>query len=265
MVVQNPLLSRAFITSVTQYLRQHGFDGVDVSWLFPPPDHREAFQLFIASATGTWFVDYFLLMTYDLWSFPLPKLGHHTALYLRPSQVPSDPPLSRLSVNQTVSAWLEQGVSRNQLVLGLAAFGKTTRLNDPSSHNLGDTHPIVTATPGPYTKDGTLLAYDEICQYLREPAKAWNQTYDAEVQGAIAFENRSPYDWVCYDDPQGIRAKTEYALQRDLAGVFLWIMNYDDFSGSACAHGRFPLLSAVKEVFDSQPSPTTTTTTPYRV
>ena len=43
------------------------------------------------------FVDYFLLMTYNLWGMWSSKLGHHTGLYVRPQDV-DDVELGRYAV-----------------------------------------------------------------------------------------------------------------------------------------------------------------------
>ena len=41
--------------------------------------------------------------------------------------------------------------------------------------------------------------------------------------------------------------KAKYSVQKNLAGVMFWTIDYDDFEGKFCGQGKYPLLTAVKD------------------
>jgi GH18 family chitinase len=48
--------------------------------------------------------------------------------------------------------------------------------------------------------------------------------------------------------------KTEYILEKDLAGAMFWALDLDDWSGKFCDQGKFPLISLVKSEFKKKAS-----------
>ncbi|KAL8595019.1 hypothetical protein ACOMHN_001998 [Nucella lapillus] len=292
MVASSVELTTRFVENAVAFLNRYGFDGLDLSWQFPQSSvifkdligalrsgfnkeaqdtgktrrlltvavwgNHEVAATFYDPSRVAQFLDYFLLMTYDQWGIGMKKLGHHAALRVRPQDA-QDSQLSRFSVEKTVETWLQQGVKREAIVIGLATFGKSTRLFSPQNANLGDSHRRVTGTPGKYTASGAVLAYYEICtNVLNDTTNGWTSVYVPVTEGSIAYSLVEPYDWVCYDDPRSFRAKAQYALDENLAGVFFWSMDYDDYLDT-CKNGRYPLLSEVSAVFATQATPTTPT------
>lgn len=165
------------------------------------------------------YVDYFFLMTYDYTGTWAGKTGHNA-------------PLDEIS--STVSWWISQGAPRGKLVLGLAAYGRSFTLSNPSSNGVGA--PIAGAgQAGPYTKEAGSLSYMEVCLNLNN---GWTRVWDSTHQVPYAYNGNQ---WVSYDNPQSIRLKVNFLRNQNLAGAMWWTIADDDFRGIG-GNGSFPLI-----------------------
>ena len=61
--------------------------------------------------------------------------GHHTALYPRSDE--TDEIQRTLNVDFAVRYWIEKGFIREKINLGLATYGRSFQINDPTEHDLG--------------------------------------------------------------------------------------------------------------------------------
>jgi chitinase len=92
-------------------------------------------------------------------------------------------------------------------------------------------------------------------------------------------DHRTPYtyigdQWVGYDDVQSLTEKVAYMKAGGYGGWMTWNMDLDDFTGTHCGNGLYPLHKAINLALTgevptespttatTQPAPTTTTT-PY--
>lgn len=57
------------------------------------------------------------------------------------------------------------------------------------------------------------------------------------------------YQWIGYDDPDTVRDRTEFVVERKLGGVMFWSIDTDDFMGN-CHNEQFPLLNAAYKVLN---------------
>ena len=70
----------------------------------------------------------------------------------------------------------------------------------------------------------------------------WNVS---KAGAPYASENNQ---WVGYETPSSIRHKMTSLINRyDLRGFGFWGLDYDDFTGSFCNLGKYPLLSIAFE------------------
>lgn len=60
--------------------------------------------------------------------------GHHSPLYKRREETSDS---NELNIEWAVTYWLSNGVSRNQLVLGLPAYGRSFKLKNFGEHEIG--------------------------------------------------------------------------------------------------------------------------------
>ena len=117
-----------------------------------------------------------------------------------------------------------------------------------------------------FTKEAGFLSYYEICDKL---AEGWKREWNQEHQSAFAYKDN---EWVGYDDVESFKVKAQYILDQNLGGAMFWSLDLDDFSGSHCSQGKYPLINTIKCFFQenrnqtvnqltSTQSTTTTTTT----
>ena len=93
---------------------------------------------------------------------------------------------------------------------------------------------------GPFTQAAGFLSYYEICNLIEN---GWSKEWNDEQKIPFAFKDDQ---WVGYDDPKSISLKCEYVAKRKLAGAMIWSLDLDDFNGSFCKNGKYPLLSTIK-------------------
>ncbi|XP_050003834.1 chitinase-3-like protein 1 isoform X2 [Alexandromys fortis] len=270
-IASNSQRRRTFVKSVAPFLRAHGFDGLDLAWLYPgSKDKRhlttlikelkaeftkavqpgtEKLLLSAAMSAGkvaldsgydiaqiSQHLDFMSLMTYDFHGAWRQTTGHHSPLFRGQKDTSSD----RFSnVDYAVGYMLRLGAPASKLVMGIPTFGRSFTL---ASSEMGVGAPISgPGLPGRFTKEKGVLAYYEICDFLK----------GADVHRILG--QQVPYatkgnQWVGYDDQESVRNKVQYLKSKQLAGAMVWALDLDDFRGSFCGQNlRFPLTNAIKE------------------
>nr|KAG5699922.1 hypothetical protein BaRGS_018221 [Batillaria attramentaria] len=279
-MISNERNMHIWIKNVIKYLRKYNFDGFDMDWEFPatrgsPPEDKyrytklmkglyEAFAreaeetgrdkllLTMATASGTYFIntsyeprkivkymDFMLLMTYNYHGQWEKRTGHHSPLWKHRKDPPGEQ--SELYQNWSINFWLDMGVPKEKLVVGLATYGMSFTLVDPDQHGV---HAPANGggRMGRYTKETGILSYYEICQNILN--SGW-QTGWIDDQGVPYVYGGN--QWAGFDDIDSIKMKADNIVKRDLAGAFVWSVEMDDFGGE-CGDGKYPLLSTVTRV-----------------
>ncbi|XP_070320843.1 oviduct-specific glycoprotein, partial [Odocoileus virginianus] len=214
-----------FVNSVIALLRTHGFDGLDLFFLYPglrgsPARDRwtfvslleellQAFKnearltmrprlLLSAAVSGD---PHVIQKAYDarllgrlldfisVLSYDLhgswEKVTGHNSPLF---SLPGDPKSSAYAMNY----WRQLGAPPEKLLMGLPTYGRTFHLLRASQNELR-AEAVGPASPGKYTKQAGFLAYYEICSFIEGMNKRWID--DQYVP--YAFKGK---EWVGYDD-----------------------------------------------------------------
>ncbi|RUS91647.1 hypothetical protein EGW08_000620, partial [Elysia chlorotica] len=272
-VVRSEASRAAFIQNVVAYLRRHGFDGFDMDWEFPatrgsPPQDkfrftqlmkglyeafaaesadtgREKLLLTMATASGSYYIsqrartrapaylDYMLLMTYNYHGQWEKVTGHHSGLYPHRHD-PKHGEKAQLYQEWSIDFWLNAGISKDKLIVGIPTYAMTFTLSDQSQH--GVQAPAVTGgNQGEFTRETGILAYYEVCDRLEN--QGWRSEWIEEQGVPFAYGGDQ---WAGYENKRSVTLKAKNILKRDLGGAFVWSVEMGDFDG-VCGEGPYPL------------------------
>ncbi|XVE71246.1 hypothetical protein DITRI_Ditri10aG0135300 [Diplodiscus trichospermus] len=238
-----------FINSTIDVARNYQFDGVDLDWEFPATvndmanlalllkEWRNALgneaktsgkhRLLLTSAVyyTSEFTDYGSPRSYPAhaiakyldWASPMcfdyhgkwdNFTGMHSALF---------DPHSNTSSSYGIGSWIRAGVPPQKLVMGLASYGHTWKLQDPSVNGIGAPANGV----GPGDEDGFFNYYAIV---------DFNDKNNATVKfdwTTLSYYSYAGDSWIGYDDVRSIKWKVRFSRFKGLAGYFFWALGYD--------------------------------------
>ncbi|XP_036358938.1 chitinase-3-like protein 1 isoform X1 [Octopus sinensis] len=287
---------RSFIGSAIDFLRRNDFDGLDICWQYPtsrgsPDVDKERFSMLLKEMRAAFdeegkrtnraplligvvvgsedrlvdraydidtlntSVDAVSLLTYDFYTPGTFKHAAHTsALYAGKSSVGPD---MMKNVEWTANNWVNKGLSKHLINIGIAFYAHSYLLEDASNQKEGS--PTSKAgTAGQYTRLDGFLAYYEVCQIMSRSTKYYLQ--DKGVPYLV-----DGYQWVGYEDERSVALKAKFALDNKFGGVMLWAFDVDDFKGICNTQKVYPLLKSVNKVLNGGSIPTQTTISPVDV
>ncbi|PMN70619.1 glycoside hydrolase family 18 protein [Enterovibrio norvegicus] len=175
------------------------------------------------------YMDYYLVMTYDFFVVGRKDIGHFANLY-------AVEPFPESGADIMVEYLLGQGVPSNKLVIGSNNAGRGWE-GVPEFGSTGE------ATFGPNQATGAMddafPTYKDILRkYKNNPD--FIDKYDEVAEAAYLYSpNREQY--ISYDDPRSVTAKTKYVVEQNLGGVFSWDIksdNYDLLNATNAAIGN---------------------------
>ena len=183
-------------------------------------------------------VDFFNVMAYDMHGPWEDTTDNHAPLYRRAFEEEN----STLNIDYIINYYIQQQLPKEKINLGIPVYGQTWTLSstntDVGASAYGAGH------AGPITNSSGILAYSEICSYIKN--NGWTVVQDPNKQTGPYAYSPDPVNktWVGYDDIEMVKIKAEYATNLGLGGVMVWEMSQDDF-GNHCNQGANPLIRAI--------------------
>ncbi|MGL4773357.1 MAG: glycoside hydrolase family 18 protein [Clostridium sp.] len=244
--------SRAFfVKEALNFMIKHNLDGLDLDWEYPTisvsginsskedknnftlllKDLREAldkkgqedgkhYMLTIAAGADQYYIDatnmeevskyldYVMLMTYDLRGGFQVLTGHHTNLYT------STGDLFRISCDTAVKMFVNAGVPREKLILGVAFYSRHWK----GVPNVNNGHLQMAETVGGFGSN-----YDDLKENFINK-NGFTRYWDDEAKAPYLFNGS---EFISYDDSESIMHKGAYVKENDLLGLMFWLYDAD--------------------------------------
>ena len=246
-----------FVSSCVSFMKQYKFDGIDIDWEYPvsgglfggtaadkqnytsllrefrteldlqgATDGGRHYDLSIAAPAGPSIIpnievakiadslDWMNLMSYDYHGGWDPITGHNA-----PMNVGSKDSAQGFSITDTVNAYLTGGFPAPKLVLGVPFYGRGWE--NVSSADAGLYQSGTNASVGTWEK-GVFDYTDIRANYLPTMTRYW----DAQAQVPYLYDAARKL-WISYDDPQSMKAKTDFITAKGLGGAMAWELSGD--------------------------------------
>lgn len=279
-VMESPSRRRAFISSVSSFLREYEFDGLDLHWQYPGEQHgvradkenfvhllkelREEFDRFgwlLTAPLGvipdtiehsfdipaiSKYLDYMFALCYSYHGHWNKQTGPNAPLY----------PLfqdDEYNVESSINILLRKGAPASKLVLGLPLYGRIFKLRS-GGESVGFGAPTAGAgSEGDYVQEPGFWGYNEICFAVDSPSSNWIKCWENVTHTPYAFKDDQ---FMSYDNGRSLTEKVKLAIKKKLAGVAVWSLDTDDFRGT-CTFGKsgstgYPLMRAINNALDTE-------------
>ena len=190
-----------FVNSVMKFLKDYGFDGLDMDWEYPAnrlgkPEDKENFVALMVELSEAFkeegyvlsadfspgkdkidraldkesiaklndVLDWANVMTYDYhggFDNP-PYLRHNAPLYPRPEETGEN---ILYTINYTIHYYLELGLRKDKINMGVPFYGRGHGLKTADKHNPDDLGQGM-SPEGPASQQQGVLGYDEASQVI---------------------------------------------------------------------------------------------------
>uniref|UniRef100_A0A3Q1G6H0 chitinase n=1 Tax=Acanthochromis polyacanthus TaxID=80966 RepID=A0A3Q1G6H0_9TELE len=173
-------------------------------------------------AAVTKLLDFANVMTYDLHGSWDPFTGHNSPLYGSSADVGEH---VYYNVDFAMKYWRDQGAPLEKLLVGFPTYGRTFRTTTGANG-------VGAPANGP--------ASAGLCETI--------QCVDLQ----LALLNNV---WILTEGQQHVHSdipQAKYLKENKFGGAVVWSLDLDDFAGQFCGQGRYPLISYLRSLLNSE-------------
>jgi GH18 family chitinase len=235
--LQDTTAQQNFIATIIDLLKSRGGKGVCIDFEGISSTHKSGLTIFMESlanqvhsaisgsivtivlpavewsdkfdvATMQNFVDYFVIMGYDYYYSGSSQAGPVGPLYSMTSGY-------NYNLNKSITTWVHKGVPEDKLILGLPYYGRewSTESDEIPSNTTGSS----SSRTYKYVMDNSTGNYNPVNKY-------WN---NSSFSTYYVFKDNNWYQ--CFiDDGTSLGKRIDLINQRNLAGMGIWALGYDD-------------------------------------
>ncbi len=246
-----------FATSCAQFMKQYGFDGLDIDWEYPVSGGLELgvaadkanytlllqalrtelnrlgtadgknYDLTIAAPAGPSVLTNMeidklakIVDWVNLMSYDFHGSWDKTTGFNAPlAPNPADPGPAEFDITSAVNSWLKGGIPANKLVLGLAMYGRGWSGVATPDAGLFQS---ATGVPKGSFEDGVFDYKDLKANYIPKMTRYW----DAASKVPWLY-NSATGVFISYDDSESIGHKAKFISSENLGGGMFWELSGD--------------------------------------
>ena len=250
------LSRKAFTSSCVTFMKQYGFDGVDIDWEYPvsgglnagtaadkqnytalltefraalnaqeSKDGRD-YSLSIAAPAGPSIIPNLesakiggILDWMNLMSYDFHGSWDPITGHNAPMSVGPKDTAAGFSIKDSVDSYIKAGFPAAKLVLGVPFYGRGWEGVAPTSSGLYQSG--TSASVGTWEK-GVFDFSDIKANYLPSMTRLW----DADAQVPYLYDPARGL-WISYDDAQSMKIKADYIKAKGLGGAMVWEITGD--------------------------------------
>ncbi|XP_004926923.1 chitinase-3-like protein 1 [Bombyx mandarina] len=279
-MVANHASRKIFIKSIKTILRNYKLDGIDLDWEFPEVHklykmkgsrerqhfsqllreirmeylrEKRDYLLTVAVAAPEAivdvsydvqqinnYVDYVNIMTYDYHYYTkyTPFTGFNSPLFSRPSESLY---MGTLNVNYTVNMYLNKGLDRDKIVVGIPTYGHSFTLVNADNPNIG-------SPASGYGSLGSLgfVNYPDVCLFVANSNV--RVIFDDHAKVPYLYKQK---EWTSFDSAHSVMEKAKYIKDNRLRGAMVYSLNADDYEGKCTSKTNntilFPLVQSIRD------------------
>uniref|UniRef100_A0A1I8Q3S3 GH18 domain-containing protein n=1 Tax=Stomoxys calcitrans TaxID=35570 RepID=A0A1I8Q3S3_STOCA len=258
-----------FRDSMSSFLLENGFDGVDLHWLLEKSgnelpqkneftDMLRGFKQGLAGIGLTVGVTVsgeisYARMAYDVKA--IAKIADYINIrsynYSHDTWATHDAPLwgtDEYNVDRTIQYWLENGAPASKLNVGVAFTGRSFQIK-PLKHLETKTVAVGPGISGLYTREKNYMSYHELCKIQKRLKRLQPKALGFDTIDGASFMQFRDY-WWSYENAQSLELKLDYLLEHQLGGIMIWSLGNDDFNGRCGPN--FPLLQFIVRKLDDR-------------
>jgi chitinase len=196
-------------------------------------------------------LDYINLMCYDFNGSWSNIISHQSSLY------PTGGNDSGFSVEGAVKNWMNAKFPSNKIVIGIPSYGISWISSTSNNNGLlqipsnsfpkGDEEDVMNAESGRYSG---IWKYKNLRKQIlqssfKDATGDWIRVWDSKSSVPYLY-NKVSRQFITYDDPESVKIKADYVIERNLGGMMMWEIEedtkdgelistvYDNFIGLTC-------------------------------